>query len=214
MSGLKIYLIRHGKTVWNVENRLQGQLDSPLADSSPAALCALDQELAGIPFRHCFRSPMGRVESSIACMPSLFTKQWTTIGELREISCGTYAGLRMNELDSAFLEARKLDPWSTSWPAGESYRDVWDRTSDFAAHVLSLQGPVVIFAHETVNRVLLGHFANLPPQGITSLRQPNTTVFRVEDQQIDFLNASADWIKGAVISKQTKFYENHSNGPS
>ena len=214
MNGPKIYLIRHGKTVWNSENRLQGQLDSPLADSSPAVLRFLDQALAGIRFRHCFRSPMGRVESSIACMPSLFARQWTITGELREISCGSYAGLRMSELDSAFLEARKRDPWTTAWPDGESYQDVWDRTSDFAASILSLKGPVVIFAHETVNRILLGHFANLPPQAITSLRQPNTTIFRVEDQQIDFMNPSTEWIKGAVVSKQTNLYENYSNGPS
>ena len=29
---MKLYLLRHGKTIWNVEERFQGQLDSPLTE--------------------------------------------------------------------------------------------------------------------------------------------------------------------------------------
>ena len=30
---MKLYVTRHGKTVWNIERRFQGSLDSPLSQS-------------------------------------------------------------------------------------------------------------------------------------------------------------------------------------
>lgn len=47
---LTIYLTRHGETVWNIENRLQGSKDSELTASGISDAKLLSEKLAKVSF--------------------------------------------------------------------------------------------------------------------------------------------------------------------
>ena len=57
---MELYLIRHGKTVWNKENRFQGIRDIDLAPGGINKAQELGKKLEGIQFDKIFSSPLKR----------------------------------------------------------------------------------------------------------------------------------------------------------
>ena len=57
----KVYLIRHGKTEWNLESRYQGAHgDSPLLATSYQEINLLADSLLDVRFAHAYASPLKR----------------------------------------------------------------------------------------------------------------------------------------------------------
>ena len=51
---MKLYIIRHGETAWNVEGRLQGQTDTELNENGVRLAKVTAEGLKNIPFPvHC-----------------------------------------------------------------------------------------------------------------------------------------------------------------
>ncbi|QIW15309.1 phosphoglycerate mutase [Pasteurellaceae bacterium RH1A] len=61
---LQLYLIRHGRTEWNLEGRLQGTGDSPLVEEGIEGAKRTGQALADIPFVACYSSLMKRAQDT------------------------------------------------------------------------------------------------------------------------------------------------------
>ena len=57
---MKIYLVRHGETVWNVENRIQGHMDSPVTGQGTRQIAALCRDLTDKSITLVVASPLGR----------------------------------------------------------------------------------------------------------------------------------------------------------
>lgn len=63
---MKILLLRHGETIWNIEGRLQGCRDIPLTDTGMAQISTTGAHLAasGIHIDHIVSSPLLRAQKS------------------------------------------------------------------------------------------------------------------------------------------------------
>ncbi len=63
---MKIYLVRHGQTVWNVEGRLQGRRDIPMNANGERQMIDIGERLNSINFRaDCIiSSPLDRAKES------------------------------------------------------------------------------------------------------------------------------------------------------
>ena len=62
---MKLYFVRHGRTVWNLEGRFQGAGgDSPLLPESIETLKDLGQYLKDIPFDKIYSSDLPRAVKS------------------------------------------------------------------------------------------------------------------------------------------------------
>ena len=62
---MKLYFVRHGRTVWNLEGRFQGASgDSPLLPDSIDVLKQLGQHLKEIPFDTIYSSDLPRAVKS------------------------------------------------------------------------------------------------------------------------------------------------------
>ena len=61
---LTIYLLRHGETEWNVKQRPQGRMDSPLTELGWEQAARYADQLSGIPFVRAYTSPLGRARLS------------------------------------------------------------------------------------------------------------------------------------------------------
>lgn len=56
----KIYIIRHGETIWNTQGKMQGWLDSPLTEKGKIQAQALKERFKDINVDYAYSSPLNR----------------------------------------------------------------------------------------------------------------------------------------------------------
>ncbi|MCY7076836.1 histidine phosphatase family protein [Streptococcus oralis] len=157
---MKLYFVRHGRTIWNLEGRFQGAGgDSPLLPESIDTLKALGQYLSKIPFDEIYSSDLPRAVKSAEIIQSQLQTQCPleTIPDLREWHLGKLEGLKIATLEAIYPQQIKafrtnLAKFDTRMFEAESLYSTTQRTIQF---IKSLKG-------SQAERVLIvGHGANL-----------------------------------------------------
>lgn len=92
------YLVRHGETQWNQEQRLQGWLDSPLTDNGREAAAKLQQQLQLIPFVAAYCSSSGRAKETMDILTAHRQLPVYYEDNLREIFLGNWQGKRIEDI--------------------------------------------------------------------------------------------------------------------
>jgi broad specificity phosphatase PhoE len=192
----RVYLVRHGKTAWNAEGKLQGRGDSPLLESSFPTIRRLADTIRPVRFDLFLRSPLKRVEESYQSMLPLDISQSRVEPALMEISFGDYNGRKLAEVPAEVLRRREADKWSTPWPNGESYRDVFDRIQPVVQEITQTAGTIGILAHETVNKLLLASLLGWTGNRVFSIKHPNHVIYKIENGNACSLSVSDDWHSG------------------
>ena len=176
----RVYLVRHGKTAWNAEGKLQGRGDSPLLETSLPIIRRVAETIRPIRFDLFLRSPLKRVEESYELMQPLDISQSRIEPALMEISFGDYNGKRVSDVPKDVLRQREEDKWSTPWPNGESYRDVFDRVQPVVQEIRNTPGTIGILAHETVNKLLLASLLAWKGNRVFTVKHPNHVIYKIE----------------------------------
>ena len=129
---MKLYIIRHGETSWNVQRRLQGASDTDLNENGITLAKRTGEALKEIPFDLCFTSPLKRAKMTAELILAGRNIPIYDDERLREISFGEWEGR-----DSALLPAHMLDNFFHHTEVyeppkgGESIREICTRTKDF-----------------------------------------------------------------------------------
>ena len=89
---MKLYLIRHGQTVWNLEGRFQGWNDSALSEKGISNAKALRERLKDISFYEVYASPVGRAMTTAHIVSGLEMDKIIPDENLREINLGSWQG--------------------------------------------------------------------------------------------------------------------------
>ncbi len=157
---MKLYFVRHGRTEWNEEGRIQGANgDSPLLESSIKQLEALGQHLSRTYFDAAYSSDLPRAVHTAQILLKQnqhpITLQETPA--LREWRLGRLEGRKIMELKALYPEEMRafrhnLSQFHHNLFDAESLSDTTKRTCDF---VKSLKGKEL----DTV--LIVGHGANL-----------------------------------------------------
>ncbi|MCY7306873.1 MAG: histidine phosphatase family protein [Rhodoferax sp.] len=160
MEATRIIAIRHGETAWNVDARIQGQLDIPLNDHGHWQAQRLGRALAASEqFAAVYSSDLLRARDTAKLIATAVGQRTVTEPGLRERSFGTFQGQTFAELEQRWPEQtamwRQRDPqWAP--PQGESLAALQDRvlrtTNTLAACHLGQQ--IVLVAHGGVLDVL------------------------------------------------------------
>ncbi|MEM8774856.1 MAG: histidine phosphatase family protein [Pseudomonadota bacterium] len=152
-----LWILRHGETTWNVENRLQGRLDSPLTNRGEQQAEQQREILrrAELPADTGFLvSPSGRAVRTAEIIAAHDIWRFETDERLTEVRLGEWQGKTVNEIaagneDIDMLSDRNL--WKFTGPGCETLDDMVDRASDF---LNDLTVPSVIVTHGITSRVL------------------------------------------------------------
>ena len=157
---MKLYFVRHGRTEWNEEGRIQGANgDSPLLESSIQQLKALGQHLSQTYFEAAYSSDLPRAvhTAQIILEQNQHPISLQETPALREWRLGSLEGRKIVELKALYSEEMKafrhnLSQFHHNLFDAESLSDTTKRTCDF---VKSLKETEL----ETV--LIVGHGANL-----------------------------------------------------
>lgn len=190
----KVYLIRHGKTQWNLESRYQGANgDSPLLKDSYREIELLASSLQRIPFEHAYASPLKRARITAQALLNHLNPEipLTIDSRLKEFNLGKMEGMHFEDVAAKWPEVLKNfrhhpDKYDESLIEGESFLEVIAR---FRAAIEEYcrqypNGNILVISHgaalnAAINALIGTPLAHLKDRG--GLSNTSTTVLTTND---------------------------------
>lgn len=161
---MKIYVIRHGQTTWNLSKRLQGRSDTELNEEGIQKAILTGQAFREVSFDMAFTSPLKRARQTAELFLQGRTVPIVEDERLIEISFGDYEGLSCREdhyeiPDPAFMNFfRNPDKYQVP-PGGESLQSLGLRTRAFMEEIMSRpelsDKTILISSHGCASRGIL-----------------------------------------------------------
>jgi probable phosphoglycerate mutase len=165
----RVLAVRHGETAWNVENRIQGQLDIALNDLGRWQALRLASALAGETVDAIYTSDLRRTVDTAAPTARGCNVAQVADAGLRERRFGAFEGLTFSEIEQRWPEQsarwRRRDP-DFGAEGGETLiefyaRSVATTTRLAAAHpgqtvMIVTHGGVLDCLYRAASRIALG----------------------------------------------------------
>ncbi|HEY8908961.1 MAG TPA: histidine phosphatase family protein [Desulfosporosinus sp.] len=136
----RIILTRHGQTLWNVEGRVQGRLDSPLTEKGVLQARSLAVRLRDEGIQHIYSSDslraMGTAEE---IRRQLGLTNILTDPALREFCFGDWEGCIWQEVRESYPDIFKIwdsEPHLVTAPGGENMNMVQERAWEFLQNII------------------------------------------------------------------------------
>lgn len=155
----ELLLVRHAETEWSRDGRHTGRTDIPLSAAGRAAAEALRPRLEAWRFELVLVSPLARARET--CELSGHSAHAQPRADLQEWDYGNYEGLTTAQIKS---EREDWSLWRDGCPGGESAQDVGRRADRVLAEVRDAPGPVAVFSHGHMLRVLGARWIALGPE--------------------------------------------------
>ena len=188
MTEKRLYLIRHGHTVWNGPPlRFQGQMDSSLSEQGRDDAIALGKRMPYQPDR-IISSPALRCRQTVDC---LFGRRPDSI-EPRciEIGLGWFEGLLATEVaerDPDAVRAWQETPWQGAPWGGESLEELQERVVAGVADIVAGIEPgerVFLAVHGGVLRTLICYINDAPLSNYTDIPMANLTLMELTADRV------------------------------
>lgn len=127
---MKIYLVRHGETEWNIEGKMQGWEDSKLTEQGVQNAQSLGQYLEDIEFDCAYSSPLGR---TIETTENILGEKKCSIilkDAFKEMNFGVFEGMYHQDIKEKYPEQHKnlwYNPHLYEPINGETFKELIDR---------------------------------------------------------------------------------------
>ena len=174
---LKLYIVRHGQTEWNVLEKFQGQLNSPLTPEGIEKVKETAKELKNIKFKAGYTSQTGRTIATAEMIleNNKYEQEKTSdqklklqkLPELNEIHFGEWQGLTFKETfvkypkeaHNYFYDVKNYNAKNIK---GEELKDGLERFLKGLEKIREEQksGNILIVTHGTVLELFFNHIQN------------------------------------------------------
>ncbi|MBN9503798.1 MAG: 2,3-bisphosphoglycerate-dependent phosphoglycerate mutase [Armatimonadetes bacterium 55-13] len=174
----KLILVRHGQSIWNLENRFTGWVDVPLTEQGQKEARACGQKLKGVDIQVAYTSALTRAQNTLAL---ILEEMGTTVPVIRDQALnerhyGDLQGLNKEETAERF-GADQVKIWRRSYdippPNGEALKNTAERTIPFFERCILgdiKQGKnVLVVAHGNSNRSIVMMLDNLSKEEVLEL---------------------------------------------
>ncbi|MBI3249829.1 MAG: histidine phosphatase family protein [Deltaproteobacteria bacterium] len=199
MDGRRIYLMRHGETLYQSEVSEGAIGNGALTERGSEQIAAAALLFRGVPLDRVYASPLARAQETARIIAQEQKLDVLLTEDLREITPHE-AGLAGKSIADIFREVQRFfqDPetsWDDSYLGGESFRQVQERGVRFLHSVLSQDDwqTLLVVAHGGFNNAMLAYAT-----GVTSGR-----LFNIE-QDFGCINI-VDFIHGRPFLRLANF---------
>ena len=185
----RIILVRHGKSTYNQERRIQGRLDkSVLTEAGRASALQVGDTLSSIAFDAAYTSPLQRAKETAEIIVSRLTNppELQPTDKLMEIDLPLWEGMLRQEAIDQFPEAYQQwqqhpDKFSMKIPSPEGEIEHFPVLAVFASarkfweELLSrhTSGTILVVGHNGINRALIATASEITPDYYQSIQQSN-----------------------------------------
>lgn len=174
-----IFLVRHGTTLYNEKDLLQGRMDNPLNEKGLMEARQVSEILKEERIEIIYHSPLKR---AIQTSEEINSSHKTKLKELKsfiEIDLGDWEGQEFKKIikeKSDIYQKWLIDP-DIPIPGGESFNQVFFRVKSGVNEIIkSHYKSILIVGHATVNRAILGHFLKMNPSSARLFRMRNCSI--------------------------------------
>jgi alpha-ribazole phosphatase len=166
----RLWLVRHGVTQWNVEQRFCGHSDIPLSAQGRAQARWLARRLQGEAITTIYTSDLLRARETAEIIAKQYEQpvQISVSPAWREIAFGVWEGLTYAQIVQEYGEQQGFftDPLQCAPPGGEALTDlaqrVWTAFLAIAFPAVPARGDAVLVSHGGPLRVLLCRILGMP----------------------------------------------------
>ena len=166
--GVKLFLIRHGQTRWNVEGRYQGDRDIELNATGIKQAGLAAKYLSRVDFSNIYCSPLARTLETARIIKGRRKLEIIVKEELMEVSFGKWEGMKFAEINSTYHSDYQKwlnDPYNNSPTGGENFTELTKRTTAVITGIVAENddgSSVAVITHGGVILSLLVHWLQIP----------------------------------------------------
>ena len=171
---LRLFVLRHGETVFTRERRFAGWRDVPLTDAGLRQSEAAAAALSGVAISAVFASPLERARTSAEAVAKPHRVAVQIMPAFRELGFGAWEGRTRAEVEAA--EPSLYDVWRTApdrfaAPGGESLPTVAKRVAEGIETLRADHDgeSVVLVTHAVVIRLIVLDGLGLGPARLWSI---------------------------------------------
>jgi 2,3-bisphosphoglycerate-dependent phosphoglycerate mutase len=174
----KLVLVRHGQSLWNLEDRFTGWVDVPLTELGQREAARAGERLRGVPLHVAYTSVLTRAEETLRIILETIPMHLPIIRDqaLNERHYGDLQGLNKAATAERYGK-EQVHIWRRSYdvppPNGESLEMTAARTLPFFDRCILgdiRQGKnVLVVAHGNSNRSIVMKLDNLDREGVLAL---------------------------------------------
>lgn len=177
---MRFILLRHGETLWNMEQRLQGHDNSDLSERGREQARCFAQYAAALKPRHVVSSDLGRTKETARLLGYADTE---CDSRFRELHMGEWTGRTKPEL----LATQERD--YLAWRAGDYTPRDGECWQGFCARVAEgirawlarAEGDVLAVVHSGVIRAACSEFLGIAPSRIMPTTPGAAMILRFDD---------------------------------
>lgn len=170
---LKLYIVRHGETEWNVIKRFQGQLNTPLTEKGIKKLKETGKKLENVLFDEVYTSELGRTVASAEIILNENRgyknkkRELQKLAELNEVYFGVWQGLTYEEVFLKYPEEGNnyfynVKNYKAENVEAEKLEDALERFLKGINKILDSHesGNILVVTHGTVFEMFMNYVAN------------------------------------------------------
>ncbi len=168
---VKLFLIRHGQTLWNEEGRYQGSKDIDLTERGINQARLIAEYLSDVNFSSIYSSPLKRAVKTANIISKANRQNNLKIiirENLKEMYFGKWEGVKFEQLGREFHDEFQKwikDPYNYPPTGGENLKDVKKRATEEIEKIIEENengSNVAVVTHGGIILSILVHWLQIP----------------------------------------------------
>ncbi|MEI8282951.1 MAG: histidine phosphatase family protein [Armatimonadota bacterium] len=180
---MRLYLVRHGQTDWNVQKRAQGHTDRPLDEVGLMQAKMVGKAFLDLPVQRILTSDLLRATQTAEEVARRVKLPVEVTPNLRERGFGEWEGQNFAEIAIRFgfeADFRGVSRNEVTPPGGESFVEVWQRLETVVEDVRNRNEDTAIVAHGGTCSLLMAMFLRGDVHLSNAFRFSNASINELE----------------------------------